>query len=343
MKKIVTPIIIALMLLGLAGTTRAQEKLDLDSILRDKESLAKSEMEEAGVGDKKQFTIKTDNDITALKVGDTYKNDEKTFFRVASIGSQGNKGGAFTVERMNGAADPGKKLVKVNGDGPSVIIMRTTMIDLYIQGGPFLHPIAFLFVVMVVLFINSLLIYRTNRQCPVKFVDEAEKLLVAGEIKQFEELAGKQKGMMAAVCRAMVYRLEHSTMDDIKHRVEVAAGKQVARLRIPVKAMNLVAVAAPLLGLLGTIIGMVIVFEAVAGSTGAAKASALASGIRVKLFSTATALMVAIPALFLYFIFSQKLGVLIAECEQVSERFLHLIAMRKRNGAGKAAELVEKW
>jgi biopolymer transport protein ExbB len=138
----------------------------------------------------------------------------------------------------------------------------------------------------------------------------------------------------------MVYRLEHSTMEDIKHRVEVAAGKQVARLRIPVKAMNLVAVAAPLLGLLGTIIGMVIVFEAVAGSTGAAKASALASGIRVKLFSTATALMVAIPALFLYFIFNQKLSVLISECEIVSERFLHLIAMRKRGADAKSAE---KW
>lgn len=327
-----------------ATTAVAQDKLDLDSILRDKETLTQSEMEEAGSGDRKQFKIKTDNDISALEVGATYKNDEKTFFKVASIDSKGAKGGTFILERTNGAAEPGKKFTKINGEGPAAILARTTMIDIYLQGGGFLHPIAFLFVVVVVLLINSLLIYRNQRQCRAAFIDQAEKALVAGDIKQFDELAAKEKGMLAHICRAMTYRLEHSTMDDIKHRVEVAAGKQIARLRIPVKTMNLIAVAAPLLGLLGTIVGMVIVFEAVAGTTGAAKASALASGIRVKLFCTAAAMIVAIPALFCYFIFNQKLSVIIAECEIVAERFLHLIAMRKRNGADKsAAEPAAKW
>ena len=335
--------LITMLTLGLltgSGLFAADEKLDLESILRDKDSLTKSEMEDAGTGDHKQFKVKTDTSIGELEVGAIYKNDEKTFFKVANILNKGEKGGVFLLERLNGSADPGKKFIKVSGGGPTAIVTRTTLIDLYIQGGPFLHPIAFLFIVMVVLFINSLLLYRQSRQCPAKFVEEAEKALLAGEMKQFEELANKEQGMMAHVCRAMVYRLEHSTMEDIQHRVEVAAGKQVGRLRIPVKAMNLVAVAAPLLGLLGTIIGMVIVFEAVAGSTGAAKASALASGIRVKLFSTATALMVAIPALFLYFIFNQKLAGLIADCEIIAERFLHLIALRKRGADARSAE---KW
>lgn len=336
--------LIRLLALGLlaAGAARAagDEKLDLESILRDKESLTRSEMEEAGTGDHKTFKIKTDNDIGALEIGDVYRNDEKTFFRVASILSKGASGGVFLIERLNGAADPGKKLIKTSGSGPQGIVARTTLLDLYVMGGPFLHPIALLFIATTVLFINSLLIYRDKRQCPAAFVEAAEKALVAGDIPQFDALAAKEKGMMAAVCRVMTYRLEHSTMEDIKHRVEVAAGKQVARLRIPIKTLNLIAVAAPLLGLLGTIIGMVIVFEAVAGSTGAAKASALAAGIRVKLFCTAAALMVAIPALFLYFIFNQKLSVIIAECEIVAERFLHLIALRKRNADPQAAE---KW
>jgi biopolymer transport protein ExbB len=341
MKKIL--LIVAALACGAGNALFAQEKLDLDSILRDKETLTQSEMEEAGTGDHKQFKIKTDTDTTALAVGDMYKNDEKTFFKVVSIDGQGAKGGAFTLERMNGAADPGKKFTKISGSGPAAILARTTLVDIYLQGGAFLHPIAALFVAVVVLFINSLIIYRNKRQCRETFIADAEKALVAGDIKLFEDLAGKEKGMMAHICRAMTYRLEHSTMEDIKHRVEVAAGKQIARLKIPVKTMNLIAVAAPLLGLLGTIVGMVIVFEAVAGTTGAAKASALASGIRVKLFCTAAAMMVAIPALFCYFIFNQKLSVIIAECEIVSERFLHLIAMRKRNGAEKPAELAGKW
>jgi biopolymer transport protein ExbB/TolQ len=339
MKKILVTILTLGLLAG-SGLFAADEKLDLESILRDKESLTKSEMEEAGTGDHKQFKIKTDADISAVEVGDVYKNDEKTFFKVANILNKSSTGGAVMLERLNGATDPGKKLSKVSGNGPAAIVVRTTLIDLYIQGGVFLHPIAFLFVVMIVLLINSMLLYRKSRQCPDQFVAEAEKALLAGEMKQFEELANKENGMMAHVCRAMVYRLEHSSLEDIKHRVEVAASKQVSRLRIPVKAMNLIAVAAPLLGLLGTIVGMVIVFEAVAGTTGAAKASALAAGIRVKLFSTATALIVAIPALFIYFIFNQKLSMLVADCEIVAERFLHLIALRKRGADAKSAE---KW
>jgi biopolymer transport protein ExbB len=339
MKKLLTITIgLCLILAGPRLHAAGDDRLDLDSILRDKESLAKSEMEEAGAGDRKTFTIKTDTDISALEVGDTYKNDEKTFFKVSSILSKGSDGGALVLERINGMADPGKKFSKVTGSGPANIVARTTLLDIYIMGGPFLHPILLLFIVTMVLFINSLIIYRVRRQCPAEFVEQAEKALVSGDIKRFDDLSNKQGGMMAAVCRAMTYRLDHSNMEDIKHRVEVAAGKQVARLRIPIKTLNLIAVAAPLLGLLGTIIGMVLVFEAVAGATGAAKASALASGIRVKLFCTAAALMVAIPALFLYFIFNQKLSVIIAECEIVAERFLHLIAMRKRNGGEKPAE-----
>ena len=78
---------------------------------------------------------------------------------------------------------------------------------------------------------------------------------------------------------------------------------------------------------------MVIVFEAVASATGAAKAQALAAGIRVKLFCTAMALSVAIPALFLYFIFNQKLSDLISQCESLSESFLHQLTLLKRKTA----------
>lgn len=202
------------------------------------------------------------------------------------------------------------------------------------QGGPFLHPIAVLFVVMIVLAINSILLYRREKQCPTQFLAQAEQALEAGDLEKFKTLANSTSGFFPAVCRAVVDRFESSNVDDIKFRCEVAANRQINKLRIPIKALNLIAVAAPLLGLLGTIVGMVIVFEAVAGATGAAKASALASGIRVKLFSTASVLMVAIPALFLFFIFNQKLNVLIADCEVLSERFIHRLALIKRANGG---------
>ncbi|MEI8120748.1 MAG: MotA/TolQ/ExbB proton channel family protein [bacterium] len=326
-----------LCVLAFPGAIRAtgETKLELDNLLEnDRESVIKTDMEEAGVGDNKVFEIKTDKDMTSLETGDIYRNDEKTFFKVSGFKSKDSSGGVFFFQRISGQADPGKKFHKISGQGPQTIVSRTTLLDLYIMGGPFLHPIAVLFVAMIVLAINSILLYRREKQCPTQFLAQAEQALEAGDIETFKKLANSTPGFFPAVCRAMVDRFETSSLDDIKFRCDVAANRQIGKLRIPIKALNLIAVAAPLLGLLGTIVGMVIVFEAVAGATGAAKASALASGIRVKLFSTASALMVAIPALFLFFIFNQKLNALVSDCEVLAERFIHRLALIKRAGAG---------
>lgn len=321
------------------GGSCAQDKLDLGSLAADAGGGPKIEGEEEGAipGDNKLFTVRTDSPITALEVGDIYKNEDSTY-KVTAITSKSDKGGKFTAQRITGKTDPAKKWRRLSGTGPTFIISRVTLLDLYIQGGPFLHPIAVLFVLMIILAINSIILYRRKRQCPATFVTTAESALQTGNLKQFEDLSLANKGLMAFICRAMIDRFEYSTLEDIKTRVEVAAGRQINLLRIPVKALNLVAVAAPLLGLLGTIVGMVIVFEAVAGETGAAKASALASGIRVKLFSTATALCVAIPALFLFFIFNQVLNAIISECEMITERFMHLISLHKKNAEAKAGD-----
>ena len=332
-----------LMVLGLlcalwcsgAPAPAGESKLELGNLLENEgESLIKTDMANAGVGDNKIFTIQTDHNLSSLEVGDIYRNDEKTFFKVTGVKSKSATGGAFFFQRTSGLGAPGTKFYKVSGQGPTTIVARTTMIDLYIMGGPFLHPIAFLFVLMVVLGVNSILLYRREKQCPTKFLSQAEQALEAGDIEKFKTLANETQGFFPAVCRAMVDRFDTSTMDDLKFRCEVVANRQVNKLRIPVKALNLIAVAAPLLGLLGTIVGMVIVFEAVAGATGAAKATGLANGIRVKLFSTASALIVAIPSLFLFFIFNQKLNALIADCEVLAERFIHRLALIKRANGG---------
>ena len=283
-------------------------------------------------GDQKKFEIRTDDDLTALQVGDLYKNEEAAY-KIVAIKKQTAKGGEFTVERIAGQSDPQRRWNLVSAKektAPKVIITHISLLDLYLQGGPFLHPIAVLFVAMIVLTVNGLLIFRRKAQCDPAFAASAEAALIKGDIRQFDELARNNKGLLPFICRHMTLDFDVSTMAEIRSQVSVASAAQISRLRIPVRALNLISVAAPLLGLLGTIIGMVIVFEGVAGTSGAAKASILAAGIRVKLFSTATALMVAIPSLFLYFGFNQKLGVIIDECDLIHERFLTLLARIKR-------------
>lgn len=335
MKPFIAALLAVLALAGTAFTSlRAQgEKLELGSLAAEPAPDAALKLpgaeEEIAPGDNKIFKVATDDDISSLDLGDIYKNEDSSF-KVSGIASKGPKGGKFFVQRISGKTDPQRKWRRLSGNGPVNIASRVTLIDLYIQGGAFLHPIALLFIAMIILAINCIIVDRQSRQCPGRFVAEAESALQAGDLKKFEALSVKNTGLMASICRALIDRFDYSTLEDIKYRVETIAGRQIGRLKIPVKALNLIAVAAPLLGLLGTIVGMVMVFEAVAGASGAAKASALAAGIRVKLFCTAAALCVAIPALFLFFIFNTKLAAIIAECETITERFIHLVSIHKR-------------
>jgi biopolymer transport protein ExbB len=307
-----------------AGKMDSSNKEEVEEMLR-------GDMGEKA-GDLKKFDVATKDDISALEVGDIYKNEE-TAYKIIEIKQKGPAGGHFVAQRIAGQADPQRRWIRLSGSGPANIITSITLLDLYIQGGPFLHPIAALFVVMVILLVNGLFIYRRKVHCSPEFVSAAETALRKGDLKQFEDLANKNKGLMAFVCRSMIADFDISTMEETRLRVDAATSAQITRLRVPIRTMNLIAVAAPLLGLLGTIVGMVLVFEGVAGTSGAAKASILAAGIRVKLFSTASALMVAIPALFIFFGFSQKLSNIVGECEMINERFLQILG-RMKQGRG---------
>lgn len=330
--------VVAVLLLAQAafGAGPDANTSSLEAILSGKDETQKSDMEAVEQGDMKEFVVNTDDDLTTLNVGDIYKNNN-AYYKVTGFKSRDKNGGTFTVQRIAGKGEPSLKYNRFSGTGPLTITVSQTLMDLYVAGGVFMHPIAVLALCMILLASNSLWIYRRGRQIPSGFVEDARALLNRGDLAGFEALSLRHRGLLPSICRAITDRFQSSSPDDILYRCEINAGAEINRLRIPVKAMNLIAGAAPLLGLLGTIVGMVMVFEAVAGASGAAKAQALAAGIRVKLFCTAAALCVAIPALFLFFLFNQKLGTIISECEVLTEQFLHKVQQRKLSGATVAA------
>ncbi len=102
-------------------------------------------------------------------------------------------------------------------------------------------------------------------------------------------------------------------------------------LRVPLNGLSLISAIAPLLGLLGTVIGIVTCFDTIAyEAASASKSQALASGIRVALFTTVGGLTVTIPAQVTLFISNLKLTTVVSECEFIAEPFLHEVALIKR-------------
>ncbi len=325
-------ILVIVMVCGLATTlARAvEDDPDFDSLIEDKDEVLKGEMSEAAPGDNKEFTVVTDDDISTLELGDIYKNNS-TFFKVTNIGSKGSKGGEFVVERTNGKRDPGRKWSRVSGLGPISIDSRETLLDRFFSGGFLMWPIAFLLLLLIVISLNSAWVYRRGKQAPQRFVEASQKALEEGDLKRFGELASDSKGLFASVCCAMINKFDTSTTEDIQIRCQAEAKRQISLLRVPLKGLNFIAAIAPLLGLLGTVIGMIICFDSLSeDAASAAKAQAMAGGIKVALLTTAAGLSVAAPALLAFFIFNQRLNLTISYCETLAGDFVHELAVVKR-------------
>ena len=117
---------------------------------------------------------------------------------------------------------------------------------------------------------------------------------------------------------------------DLRSTLE-GAGRQAAhKLERYLAALATIASAAPLLGLLGTVIGMIEIFGAQTGSAGGANPAQLAQGISMALYNTAFGLMVAIPALIFWRYFRARVDGYLLSMELAAEQFVrHLNRLRK--------------
>jgi biopolymer transport protein ExbB len=103
--------------------------------------------------------------------------------------------------------------------------------------------------------------------------------------------------------------------------LETAARREVVRLERGLVVLEIIIGIAPLLGLVGTILGMMTVFRDI-GESGLNNASALAHGISVILNATLVGLLIAIPALIAWGYFSKKVEVLAVEMETLCDEFI---------------------
>ena len=168
---------------------------------------------------------------------------------------------------------------------------------------------------------------KTVRVFPPKLLDEA--ITVSNSAVPGPEVVTKleQNSALGQVLAAGFRALNANprcTEDDLRAAME-GAGRVVAhRLERWLPALATIASAAPLLGLLGTVIGMIEIFGSQGPSSGAAgtgNPAQLAHGISIALYNTAFGLIVAIPALIFWRYFRARVDGYILELELAAERF----------------------
>ena len=179
---------------------------------------------------------------------------------------------------------------------------------------------------------------RTARVAPAKLLDEA--ITVSSSTVPGPDVVGQlaQNSALGEVLASGLRALQQNpkcSEADLRASME-GAGRSVAhRLEKYLSALATIASAAPLLGLLGTVIGMIEIFGSQAGGGGMGQAmgggnpAQLAHGISIALYNTAFGLMVAIPALIFWRYFRARVDAYLLTMELASEQlFRHLIRIR---------------
>lgn len=187
------------------------------------------------------------------------------------------------------------------------------------------------------LVIERFLSLKTDKVAPAQLVDEAIMASRTGvpQVQVVEQLAENSVlGELLASGFKVLLRNPKATEDELRSALESAGRLAAARLQRYLGAIATIASAAPLIGLLGTVIGMIEIFGSQSGTGGMAPGGGnpeqLAHGIAIALYNTAFGLMVAIPALIFWRYFRARVDGYLLHMEVAAERFAHHLMTLRR-------------
>jgi biopolymer transport protein ExbB len=168
-------------------------------------------------------------------------------------------------------------------------------LSLFARGGPMMWVLLVLGVVGVVFFIERTLYLHRGQIRAKAFVDGIKNILAKRRIVEALTVCEETPGPVAAVVKAALLNA-HADADKMRYAVQEAAVVELPGLERRLGSIAAIAQVAPLVGLLGTILGMITTFQAFMQGGDYATPRALAGGMEQALLSTAGSLLLAIPA-----------------------------------------------
>ena len=212
------------------------------------------------------------------------------------------------------------------------------MTEVLFSGGPIgvaiLGGLVALSLAMVYLVVDLFLTLRRDVVQPPTLAEEVRQALIAGKLAEADAATKRHPSVAATVTAAGMRELEFGYAA-VEKAVEDALGSESARLGRRTEYLALIAAVAPMLGLLGTVTGMILAFGEVAASDGDAGAGELARGIYQALVTTVGGLIVAIPATAAYAVFRNRIEGMLADVAGETQIALAPVK-RKLGGRGKA-------
>ncbi len=202
-----------------------------------------------------------------------------------------------------------------------------TLFRFFQDGGPFMIPIAIVMVIGLVVVIERWLVLNAAKQANRRTFDRLLPLLQKRDYKGAMHVARGTEAPVARIISAGIARMTHSSRrEDIELAMEEGVLEAMPRLERRTPYLATLANIATLLGLLGTIIGLIAAFTAVAEADPAEKAALLSKSISVAMNTTAFGLIVAIPLLLFHTMLQTKTTEIIDSLEMAGVKCLNIMA-----------------
>jgi len=199
-----------------------------------------------------------------------------------------------------------------------------SVFDLLVGGGWYIMiPLAILSVLAVYIFVERFMALNKAAKVDPNFMNQIRDFVSSGNIKSASELCSKTEGPFARMIAKGIKRIG-KPLGDISAAIENDGKLEIYRLESNLASLATIAGAAPMIGFLGTVIGMIVTFHTMAQETNV-EIPQLSDGIMQAMVTTATGLVIGIIAYVGYNILVARVEKVIHKMEATSIEFMDLL------------------
>jgi biopolymer transport protein ExbB len=252
---------------------------------------------------------------------------------VTSINERGAKDKVAPPPAAMGDPGPGSarsgggRAPELSSNGP---MNSMTLWKLIQDGGWAMVPLGFLSVVTVMLVLVYLFTLRRGAILTPHYMNTADVLLKKRDYLGLLAISSRHSEAVARVVqRTLDFATKNPTasFETVRDIAETEGASQAASLQHRTVYLADIGMLAPMIGLLGTVVGIITSFNTLATDTGVSRDTHLAGGVSMALVATATGLILGITAMFFYSLFRNRVQSLISDLEIASTHILGLIAL----------------
>jgi biopolymer transport protein ExbB len=214
-------------------------------------------------------------------------------------------------------------------EAPAAPVKETNFLEILAKGGIMMYPLGLMSVMTVVLILIFLLTIRRNAIVSDSFMNQVESMIRKRDFLGLSALSHRRNECMARITQKTLDFMAANpgaSIDNVREIAQAEGSHQAGMLTSRVTYLADIGAIAPMVGLLGTVFGMIeAFFQISSGAVPGVREMGLAEGVSKALIATAGGLAISIPALAFYSIFRGRVQKYVSELEAAATHFVILL------------------